>query len=304
MTRSALAPRRETIYPPAMDDLALRIAATAGTTAGGRLLGDLPAKPAGEILANLAPAEIADWIDSPKDLELLWVREMDEAEVRVLLAPKVRVPIADVDTIRARHHAIARMLVAGATQTEAAEAVGSTPQTITKLLQAPAFKALMLEYSAMADAEAIDLRQRISVVAGLGLDDLTRRLADPEEVQKLPTKELREVAFGALDRIGHGPTQKVQTTSMALTPEDIRELKLQRRNRVVVDTSAAPDLGEGTTQGPQGPGHPVPEGGLQADSATVAGGANRAVVPLWVEVEAAGRHHEGPAGGNQADAPG
>jgi hypothetical protein len=165
---------------------------------------------------------------------LLWCREMLEEEARVLLHPtKTKRPESLAGKLRARHHAIARMMVAGATDAEICRAVGCTPPTIAALRDSPAFMALYAEYAAMADEAAIDLKTRLTVAAGLAADEITRRLAT--ESENIPIKELRDTMTSLLDRVGHGPTQKVENASLVLSLEDIREMKSARKNQVVIE---------------------------------------------------------------------
>lgn len=166
------------------------------------------------------------------ELRVTWVRDMEEDEARVLLHPqKTKRPEALAGRIRARHHAIARMLVAGAKDKEICEAIGVSQPTLSHLRDSPAFMALYLEYSAMADEAAIDLRTRMTAAAGLGVDELTRRLAEAPE--QIPTKDLKEITTVMLDRVGHGATTKVEATTAVLTLEDIRAMKSASRRQVI-----------------------------------------------------------------------
>jgi len=165
-------------------------------------------------------------------LAILWVRDMESKEAEFLLHPqKTKRPEALAGKIRARHHAIARMLVAGAKDKEICEAIGISQPTLGHLKDSPAFMALYLEYSAMADEAALDLRTRMTAAAGLGVDELTRRLAEAPE--QIPTKDLKEITTVMLDRVGHGATTKVEATTAVLTLEDIRQMKSQSRRQVI-----------------------------------------------------------------------
>lgn len=169
-----------------------------------------------------------------KEPEITSSRELAREEVLVLLHPQnTRRPELLANKLRARHHAIARMMVAGAKDVEIGRAVGCSQQTLSLLKDSPAFMALYLEYAAMADEAAVDMKARLTAAAGLGLDEITRRLVEaPEQV---PTKDLREITTNLLDRSGHGPTQKVESVNAILTLEDIRELKSRHKPSVVID---------------------------------------------------------------------
>jgi hypothetical protein len=172
------------------------------------------------------------------ELRITWVRDMEPEEAKVLLHPqKAKRPEALAGKLRARHHAIARMMVAGAKDEEICQAIGISRVTLYHLRDSPAFMALYLEYSAMADEAAIDLRMRMTAAAGLAVDEITRRLAETPET--FPTKDLKEVATTLLDRVGHGPTQKVENVTAVLTLEDIRAMKSARKAQVVIEH--APD---------------------------------------------------------------
>lgn len=218
--------------------------------------------PAGKVLARLEPE------DSPYDqpVEVRWVREMDAEEVEALLREGGRRTSQVVRAIRMQHHAIARMLAAGATKVEAAEAAGVATGTVDRLMQSPAFQALLTEYSMLMDEAAADMRSRLQLLAGLGVEELTNRVAAGE----MPTKELKEVTFSALDRIGYGPSSTVQSTTVALTAADIRALKEARK---VVDVSGRAEV-PGT--GHAGGGPEMAEGVGGASAGVVDPGLGRA----------------------------
>jgi hypothetical protein len=114
--------------------------------------------------------------------------------------------------------------------------------------------ALYLEYSAMADEAAIDLRTRMTAAAGLGVDELTRRLAEAPE--QIPTKDLKEITTVMLDRVGHGATTKVEATTAVLTLEDIREMKSASRRQVIEHQETSTSTA-GSPVGSPVTGHPA-----------------------------------------------
>jgi hypothetical protein len=291
------------------DELAARHAAAfGGLQSGGRTINGRPAVPASRLLEQL-PFE--GEVEVYPELEIRWTRPMPKDEVEAIMK-QTRLPATDLATVRAKHHAVARMLVAGAANAEIARALGITPATVANLTKTPTFQALLSEYMAMAEQEAVDLRARIAVVAGLGLDELTARLGDPDKAATLPIKDLREIAMNALDRVGHGPTSRVETASIALTAADIRAMKEARRNGVVYDADATivldggakASVDAGTAAGLEGPGHSLPAEGGAAPAAGVAehlAGAD-AAAGLHNPHPGCGRAGDRPAGRDQTDA--
>lgn len=149
------------------------------------------------------------------DLNLTRALEPVEAKARSAVTPLVR--------LRDRHHWIARLLAAGASPLECSAATGLALARISQLVEDPSFKELMTLYRAEVESEQLDLQSRLSALAGTALSEILERLEDSP--RDFSVKELREVATAALDRIGLGPTSKVESNNVNWTPQEVKEMK-------------------------------------------------------------------------------
>lgn len=161
------------------------------------------------------------------EVQILSVRELDETEARVIaertLNPRMRVPVAQPEGVKVRHHAIARLLAMGRTKSQVCEIMGMGASTLSTLERSPAFQALLLEYMNMMDREGVESYTRLKIVGNLGMDELTRRLA--EMPQQIKTGEVLEIVKLSADRTGLGPTSKQVTLNGRLSPADLRAIK-------------------------------------------------------------------------------
>lgn len=173
---------------------------------------------------------------APAAVEILEIIVLTSLEVLPFIAEEkpFQAPFDAADRIRARHHAIARLLAAGNTPAQIAELLNCSAQTVRNLERSPAFAALLAEYMGMMDAAAVDQKMRLVALSGVATDALTDRIINSPGDFK--PQELVEVAKMGLDRTGFGPssTSKV-TLNGALSAADIRAF-----------TQAPPQLYEAT----------------------------------------------------------
>jgi hypothetical protein len=162
---------------------------------------------------------------------LLGVRPLAEAEATALamnaVGAKPRGAANLTESIRVRHHAIARLIAAGRKKSEIMNIMGVAASTLSQLERSPAFQALVLEYMNMMDKESVESYTRLKIIGNLGMDELTRRLA--EQPTAIKTSEVLEIVKTAADRTGMGPTSKQVTLNGRISPNDLRAIKASQR---------------------------------------------------------------------------
>jgi hypothetical protein len=158
---------------------------------------------------------------------LISVRPLAESEAASIamtaVGAKPRGAINMTDSIRVRHHAIARLMAAGRKKSEIVKIMDTSMSTLSQLERSPAFQALMLEYMNMMDKESVESYTRLKIIGNLGMDELTRRLA--EQPTTIKTSEVLEIVKTSADRTGLGPTTKQVTLNGRISPNDLRAIK-------------------------------------------------------------------------------
>jgi hypothetical protein len=131
--------------------------------------------------------------------------------------------------IRDSHHALARILALGHTNTEAAAITGYTPNRISVLRTDPAFQDLMAHYRSRADEQFADLGGRMKAVSLDVLAELHERILEhPEEFSP---RDLTDAFKTVADRTGYGASTKSETkvaVSFSLAAIVEEALKLER----------------------------------------------------------------------------
>jgi hypothetical protein len=159
-----------------------------------------------------------------RELEFIEAAAIIESEEEKRYQPKVDVNA--VQTMRVRHHQIARLLAMGHKPAEIARVMSCAPATIANLERSPAFQALLLEYMNMLDKNAVETVTRMQVLRNLTVDELTERMAQPAKAQSIKASELVEIMKATSDRTGLGPSSTTKTIlNGALSVADIRAIK-------------------------------------------------------------------------------
>lgn len=89
--------------------------------------------------------------------------------------------VTELKHVRARHHAIARLLAIGTQPVAVAAIVGCTPQAITTMQKSAAFQELLEYYMTDTANTQLALHDKIHHTAELFLDSLQRDIAEKEE---------------------------------------------------------------------------------------------------------------------------
>lgn len=130
------------------------------------------------------------------------VRELDAADLCLLQDEKGSKPPPLV-RLSERHHALARNLSGGMSQSQAALTCGYTLSRVSILLDDPAFRELLHFYREDVELQYRDLHTRLSGLALDAADVLANRLEEaPEEIS---TGQLMELTKMGADRTGFGP---------------------------------------------------------------------------------------------------
>ena len=143
--------------------------------------------------------------------------ELTEEELLVLSSTR-GIAAPEIKRVRQTHHTLARLLALGMADGEAAAAVGLSPSRVSILKSDPTFQSLLAVYHQNQDAIVLDIMKKVQEVGSLALEEVRDRLL--EEPEKVTNSQLLEIATAALDRLGHGPTQKV-----AIAHVDINSIK-------------------------------------------------------------------------------
>jgi hypothetical protein len=166
------------------------------------------------------------------------VRELTEEEVVNAPGPHEKNSGSTGPAIRAlryQHHEIARLLAAGTKPSEIARVLDITVPTIAKLITTPQFQDLLHGYTTARDHAAIDIGVRLKVAGAIALDKLTEKLEGTPGAA-MPADWLTKTTLGLVDRAGHAPVQRTfhASVSTAISPADIRAMRMERAARTVV----------------------------------------------------------------------
>lgn len=165
------------------------------------------------------------------------VREVVELEEADLVALRVAGPEhsqTQVKHIRAYHHMVALRLALGERPIQICASIGLTPQTITRLQNSPQFAELVESYRGRVIEKAIDHAELMSTVSAEALSAIMERL-DSDERENIPIEMLRRLAETFVDRIGHSPVRRSESSTThrvelgAEALERIKTLHSERR---------------------------------------------------------------------------
>lgn len=182
-------------------------------------------------------------------LSVSQIRELGPGDLPKLLCPPESQP-ATVKTIRAAHHHLARALAKGASIIEASAITGYTPARIQQLRKAPAFIELEAYYAEQVEAAGAEVLERIKVLSISAVEELQDRLETAPE--NFRNDDLTKLATAMLDRTGHGPTTKVESTSVVLDAAALFQLKQRAASRAkgtVIDAQSYRPITRGVVDG-------------------------------------------------------
>jgi len=188
--------------------------------------------------------------------------------------------IEPLKRIRTRHHAIARLLAAGLTQKEAAQACHVSTTSIRLLNASPAFQALVQEYLDKTYKDQVEeLQQRTVATAFEYLHRLYQKSQDDEYMEMVSLGKLSDATMKLLDRAGVGPTSRREElhTHAGIPPDELESIKRQAQwsaKEVALSSDQWTEVGEVRDVESEGEGHDLSAEGR--DSVSAEGGEDNA----------------------------
>lgn len=149
-------------------------------------------------------------------------RELSLGERAALDEPR-GITAAPLKELRQSHHNLARLLAQGLKAVEISSITGFSQSRISILKNDPAFKELVCHYTAQKDSAFADILGQLKSLSADALAELQTRLHDsPQDISANQLMALLELT---LDRTGHAVTQKIQTTNVNISGEELVRIK-------------------------------------------------------------------------------
>ena len=136
------------------------------------------------------------------------VRDLTQADLASISAPRQAPKESRLKALRARHHRLARLLATGTKPGDAGSIVGYSASRVSILQSDPAFQELLAFYADKDQEAFMETRELLADVARDALGELQERLEDTPE--DFSNRELLAIVEKTADRSGNGPTAKVE----------------------------------------------------------------------------------------------
>ena len=134
-----------------------------------------------------------------------YLRDLDADDV-VALQEERQSSAPAIKVLRAKHHALAKLLASGVSEGDAAIMIGYSSSRISVLKSDPSFRELMTFYQAKDQERHFDMAEAIADFGGDVLNVIADRLeTDPDS---FTISQLNELMKTSLDRSGFGPSAK------------------------------------------------------------------------------------------------
>lgn len=160
-----------------------------------------------------------------------------------LLASERGIKPTGLKVLRERHHALARCLASGMTNTEASIITGYDPSRISVLKGDTAFQGLIEDYKSIGAGVTADFVERANILALTVVNSLIEDVENEDKPLSVPTK--LEIAKFAADRTGNGPSTKTQNVNVNVNLGDRLRAARERSNamlRLGNDAAADPPI--------------------------------------------------------------
>lgn len=112
----------------------------------------------------------------------------------------------DVNSLRARHHGVARLLAIGLPEGVVAQMTGYQVGYINTLKQTPSMCELISHYRAPGNQAVADMTEKLRLLSDMSLNQLISKV----ETNELSIQELLQAVKLGADRSGAGPMQKFE----------------------------------------------------------------------------------------------
>lgn len=168
------------------------------------------------------------------------IRELNDADL-ALLSVERGIKAPTIKKLRDSHHALARCLALGMSNTEASIVTGMGSGRISVLKSDPAFEELMEFYRAGKNEVIADLTDRMATVALVAADRMLEKLEDDDA----PPSDnfILEAAKFAADRTGHGPQTKATNLNINVNLADRLAAGRQRAAQVAFNGHSLAPVG-------------------------------------------------------------
>jgi len=152
--------------------------------------------------------------------------------------PVTTAPKQTLKKVRARHHALARLLASGMDAITVSSIMGNSPDYIKLLKQDPTFQELITHYSTVAQEAFADVHQQLANLNQEAIAILAERME--EDPDQFTPDFLLSLIKTSADRTGHGPTTTVNVNNRAdILKEVLNEVHRERKGRVLSREDAA-----------------------------------------------------------------
>lgn len=165
------------------------------------------------------------------------VRELAAADLALLASERGVKPTAILQ-LRERHHALARCLAGGISNTEASVITGYDPSRISILKSDPLFQALIEDYKSMSASVTADFVERANVLAVTVVNRLQEAVENEES--PLSPSTLLEIGKFTADRTGNAPTAKTQNVNVNVNLGDRLRAARERSNAAMKALDVTP----------------------------------------------------------------
>lgn len=153
------------------------------------------------------------------------VRDLVMADLQLLSESNRESKASPLKRISERHHALARLIAAGTSQTDAGIITGYQASSISILMDDPTFAELVEFYKREVDVEYRGMHAQMAGLGADALDELRKRLED--EPEKMGASFLLDLVTKIADRTGHGAQTKT-TQEVNITVGLADKMKLAR----------------------------------------------------------------------------
>lgn len=157
------------------------------------------------------------------------------AEDLAMLSEERSTQAPPIKRLRERHHALARAIAGGMTDTEAALVTGYDISRVSILKADPTFRELLVFYRENVDAQYAQLHEVLSGLSVDAAEHLRERLE--ENPEDLTAAQLVEIVKMSADRTGHGPQSSSVNVNIHADLANRLEAARKRASARVIDVT-------------------------------------------------------------------
>lgn len=191
----------------------------------------------GDVLSYSAEPEGKTFVTCTVEYALLPEHLADYADQHGKLTSTQKSDEKDVQSLRARHHGVARLLAEGVPESIVAEMSGYDAAYISTLKLSPAMIQLIEFYRAPKTDAAKMVAEKLRVIADMSIEHIRKKLE--EKGDDLTISDLTAVAKLGADRSGNGPNSTVTNVQehRLVADDEMKELmrttRARERSRIV-----------------------------------------------------------------------